>query len=66
MAGEVEIRATVGQVILSGQILAVVEGDKEIESLSVRKASRVLEILVEDGREVDEGTALMVVEELAD
>ena len=66
VAGEVEIRATVGQIIAVGQILAVVEGDKEIESLSVRKTSEVLEVLIADGSEVPAGTALMVVREIDD
>ena len=66
VAGEVEIRAAVGQIIPFGQILAVVEGDQEIESLSVRKLSEVLEVLVEDGVEVPAGTTLMVVRELED
>ena len=64
LSGEVEVRVEVGQTIYSGQILAVVEGDKEIESLSVRKVSRVVEILVEDGTEVEAGTTLMVVQEI--
>ena len=66
VAGEVEIRAEVGQVIVFGQILAIVEGEQEIESLSVRKTSEVLEILVEDGSEVPAGTTLMVVKEVDD
>jgi biotin carboxyl carrier protein len=66
VAGEVEIRASVGQVIVFGQILAIVEGDQEIESLSVRKTSKVLEILIEDGSEVPAGTTLMVVQEIDD
>lgn len=66
VAGEVEIRASVGQMIPFGQILAVVEGDQEIESLSVRKLSEVLEVLVEDGSEVPAGTTLMVVREIDD
>ena len=66
VAGEVEIRAAVGQIIPFGQILAVVEGDQEIESLSVRKLSEVLEVLVEDGVEVPAGTTLMIVRELED
>ena len=49
IAGEVEIRAEVGQLIYSGKILAVVEGDEGIESLSVRNPSRVEEIKVETG-----------------
>ena len=64
IAGEVEIRAEVGQSIYSGQILAVVEGDDEIESLSVRKPSRVEEIKVQSGTEVDAGTVLMIVSEI--
>jgi len=66
VAGEVEIRAQVGQTIVFGQILAIVEGDQEIESLSVRKTSEVLEILIEDGTEVPAGTTLMVVREIDD
>jgi len=66
VAGEVEIRASVGQVIVFGQILAIVEGDQEIESLSVRKTSKVLEVLIEDGSEVPAGTTLMVVLEIDD
>ena len=66
VAGEVEIRASVGALIVSGQILAIVEGDQEIESLSVRKTSKVLEILIEDGSEVPAGTTLMVVQEIDD
>lgn len=66
LAGEVEIRAAVGQVIAVGQALAVVEGDNELESLSVRKLSEVLEIRVQDGAEVPAGTTLMVVRELDD
>jgi len=62
--GEVEIRSAVGDLVVSGNIIAVVEGDQEIESLSVRKTSEVVEILVEDGTEVEAGTALMVVREV--
>lgn len=62
--GEVEIRASVGDVVVSGNIIAVVEGDREIESLSVRKTSTVVEILIADGVEVTTGTALMVVQEV--
>ncbi len=64
IGGEVEIKATVGQLFYSGQALAVVEGDHEIESLSVRRVSKVVEILVEDGTEVEAGTLLMVVQEI--
>ena len=66
VAGEVEIRASVGERIVFGQILAIVEGDQEIESLSVRKTSEVLEILIEDGAERPAGTTLMVLREIDD
>jgi len=62
--GEVEIRAKVGQEVAPGQILAVVEGDIQIESLSVRNTSVVVEILVETGTEVPQGTNLMIVKEI--
>jgi len=64
MDGEVEIRAKVGQEVAPGQILAVVEGDIQIESLSVRNTSVVVEILVETGTEVPKGTNLMIVKEI--
>ena len=64
MDGEVEIRAQVGQVVAPGQILAVVEGDVQIESLSVRNTSEVIEILVDSGAEVPKGTNLMIVREV--
>ncbi len=64
MPGEVEIRVNVGQVVYSGQMIAVVEGDQEIESLSVRKPSVVEEILVQTGDEVEGGTVLMSVREV--
>ncbi len=66
LSGEVEIRAAVGQVVYSGQLLAVVEGDQEIESLSVRKPSRVEEIKVTTGTEVEAGALLMIVVEVDD
>ena len=66
IAGEVEIRAKVGQMIAPGQILAVVEGDLEIESLSVRSTSQVEEICAECGTEVEESTLLMLVREVPD
>ena len=64
ISGEVEIKAALEQLFYSGQCLAVVEGDREIESLSVRKLSKVVEICVDDGSEVEAGTTLLVVQEL--
>jgi biotin carboxyl carrier protein len=66
VAGELELRAEVGQLIVPGQILAIVEGDQEIESLSVRKTSKVVEVLAVDGSEIGAGVTLMVVEEVED
>ena len=64
IAGEVELRAQIGQTIVPRQILAVVEGDSEIESLSVRRASVVVSHEVECGSEVPAQTVLMIVQEL--
>lgn len=64
--GEAEIRVEVGQTVIPRQLIAVVEGDTQIESLSVRNTSVVMEILVESGTEVPSGTALMLVREIAD
>jgi hypothetical protein len=64
VAGEVELRAKVGQIVVPRQILAVVEGDSEIESLSVRRPSVVVSLDIECGSEVPAQTVLMVVREL--
>ncbi len=64
IAGEVEVRAECDQLVYSGQILAVVEGEREIESLSVRRPSRVESIAVQTGDEVDAGALLMIVQEI--
>ena len=66
VAGEVDIRAEIGQLAYAGQILAVIEGDLEIESLSIRRPSKVVEVLVDNGSEVPSGTVLMVVRELTE
>ena len=44
--------------------MAVVEGDDQIESLSVRKTSVVEAIKVKDGTEVPAGTTLILVREI--
>ena len=62
--GEVEIRVRVGQTVIPRQIMAVVEGDDQIESLSVRKTSVVEAIKVKDGTEVPAGTTLILVREI--
>ncbi len=64
LSGEVEIRVKVGDTIYSGQMIAVVESDNELESLSVRKPSVIEEIFVQTGTEVEAGTLLMSVREL--
>jgi biotin carboxyl carrier protein len=64
--GEVEIRVRVGQKVATGQLLAVVEGDAEIESFSVRNPSIVQEVLVVSGEEAPKGTPLLVLKELSE
>ena len=64
VAGEVEIRVNVGDVVVRTQAIAVVEGDHEIEALSVRKAATVVDIHVASGDEVEEGAVLMTVLEI--
>jgi len=66
LSGEVEICVEVGQSVYSGQQLAVVEGDKEIESLSVRNPSVVEQIVVECGSEVEANATLLIVREIED
>jgi hypothetical protein len=62
--GEVEIRAHLGEAVVPRQLIAITEGDEQIESLSVRKTSIVESILVKTGTEVTAGTTLMVVREV--
>lgn len=62
--GEIELKAVIGQTIHPGQPLAIVEGDDQIETLSVRRSSVVVELMDVDGKEVPQGTCLMVVREL--
>ena len=66
LAGWVELRTQVGDRVASGQLLAIVEGEKQLESLSVRAPSEVVEICVADGDEVPAGTTLIKVVELAE
>ncbi|MFT4976765.1 MAG: biotin carboxyl carrier protein [Myxococcota bacterium] len=66
IAGDVEIRAKVGQMIAPRQILAVIEGEDQLESLSVFRLSVVEEILVKDGAEVPASTTVMIVREIPD
>ncbi len=66
LAGWVELRTKVGDRVATGQLLAIVEGEKQLESLSVRAPSEVVEICVDDGAEVPAGTTLMKVVELED
>lgn len=66
LAGSVELRARVGDRVAMGQLLAIIEGEKQLESLSVRAPSEVVEICVIDGAEVPAGTTLIKVVELKD
>lgn len=64
IAGYVEIRAKVDQIIAPRQILAVIEGEEQLESLSVFRTAVVEKILVEDGAEVPASTIVMIVREV--
>ena len=64
IAGEVEIRTHIGDTVVPRQLMVIIEGDEQIESLSVRKTSVVVSILVKDGTEVPAGTIVMVVREI--
>jgi biotin carboxyl carrier protein len=46
-----------------GRAMVVIEGDREIETLSARNAGVVREVLVNDGAPVKKGDLLVVVEE---
>lgn len=61
--GEVEVKVTVGQRVYTGCGLVVIEGEREIETLSARNAGSVREILVRDGAEVKKGDLLVVLDE---
>ena len=59
--GEVEIRVRPGQMVYGGQMLAVVEGDSQLESHASRADAEIVEILVATGAEVPRGTLLMTI-----
>ncbi len=62
--GEVEVRVRPGQQVYGGQVLAVVEGDKQLESLASRSDAEVVEVLVSTGDEVTRGTLLLTVRKI--
>ena len=62
--GEVEVRVRPGQKVYGGQVLAVVEGDKQLESLASRSDAEVVEVLVSTGDEVTRGTLLLTVRKI--
>lgn len=61
--GDVELKVALGQRVYTGCGLVVVEGDREIETLSARNAGSVREILVLDGATVKKGDLLVVLDE---
>jgi len=63
--GSVDLRVRVGEAVYPGRALVIVEGAREVETLSARNPGYVREILVEDGVDVAEGTLLLIVEEIA-
>lgn len=61
--GEVEVKVEIGQRVYTGCPLVVVEGDREIETLSSRNPGSVREICVTDGTDVKKGDLLVVLDE---
>jgi pyruvate dehydrogenase E2 component (dihydrolipoamide acetyltransferase) len=63
--GEVEVLVKLGERLFAGQPLVVIEGAGQVERLATRKPGTVVQVLVETGSEVKEGTLLLVVQEEA-
>lgn len=63
-AGTVEFRVRAGEAVYPGRALVIVEGTREVETLSARNPGYVRELCVADGIDVAEGTLLLIVEEI--
>ena len=61
--GEVEVKVMVGQRVYTGCALVVVEGEREIETLSARNPGSVREVCIRDGTEAKKGDLLIVLDE---
>jgi biotin carboxyl carrier protein len=62
-AGTVELKVRAGERVEAGQSLCVVEGDKEIETLSARNAGVVREVAIRDGSDVEKGALILTLAE---
>lgn len=62
-AGTVELKLVPGDRVWPGRPIALVEGDREIETFSARKVGTILELHVEEGAEVTQGTLLVTLQE---
>lgn len=62
--GEVELRVMIGDRVGRRVLMAVVEGDHELEQLGAKHPSVVEQILVADGEEVKQGQVVLIVREV--
>lgn len=63
-AGEVEICVRAGERIHAGHRLAVIEGERQMETVRARAPALVTKLCVADGAEVEDAALLMVLQEL--
>lgn len=61
--GEVEVLVRVGERLVPGQAMVVIEGVGQLERLAPRHAGTIIEVLVRSGQEVKEGAVLVVLQE---
>ncbi len=59
--GEVEVRVAAGDIVAPRQLLAVIEGEEQLESLSVGRAAQVESVLVASGTQISRNTTVMTV-----
>lgn len=62
-AGDVELKVAVGDYVVHGQALCVVEGDVQIETLSARHPGRIVEIPVREGQTIENQQLLVVMQQ---
>ncbi len=62
-SGSVEYRVRPGESVWAGRALLVVEGEREVETLSARNAGVIRELCVAEGAEVEKGALLLVLDE---
>ena len=61
--GEVEVLVRLGDRLVPGQAMVVIEGEGQLERLAARNAGTITEVLVQSGDEVKEGALLLVLQE---